>query len=102
MKQQGDVCIEEKKIPRSARPKSGLVLAEGETTGHAHRLRVPEGVVAELLQEDKGDLYLRVSGGTVELVHEEHKPILIEEGEYQIGRVLEYDYDTEESRQVQD
>lgn len=100
-KQQGDVCIEKATIPSTAKRKRGLVLAEGEVTGHAHRLNVPETVTAELFEE-KSDLYLRVSGGSVELVHEEHKPIVIEEGEYVVDRVLEYDYDTEESRRVQD
>lgn len=100
--QQGDVCVELSKIPSKAKRVSGLVLAEGEVTGHAHRLKVPDGVTAELYREEKGDLYLRVTGGTVKLVHEEHKPLIIEEGEYVVGRVLEYDYDTEEARQVQD
>lgn len=100
--QQGDVLLEVVKIPLGAKRKSGLVLAEGEITGHAHRLNVPKGVTAELFQEEKGDLYLRVSGGKVELVHEEHAPQVIEPGEYRVGRVLEYDYDTEEARQVRD
>ena len=99
--QQGDVCLESVKVPASAKRKNGLVLAEGELTGHAHRLIVPGCVTAELFEE-KGDLYLKVSGGEVELVHEEHAPQVIEEGEYRIGRVLEYDYDTEEARRVQD
>lgn len=101
-KQQGDVTIEHAKIPPNAKRRYGGVLAEGESTGHAHRLNIPGGVVAELFEEEKGDLYLRVVGGNVELVHEEHKPITIEPGEYVVGRVLEYDYDTEEARTVMD
>ena len=101
-KQQGDVHIEPAKIPSNAKRRHGVVLAEGESTGHAHRLSVPNGVVAELFEEEKGDLYLRVVGGNVELVHEEHKPITIEPGDYVVGRVLEYDYDAEEARTVKD
>lgn len=100
--QQGDVTLEVSKIPITAKRINGLTLAEGEVTGHAHRLSVPEGVTAELFQEEKGDLFLRVSGGTVELIHEEHAPQVIGEGEYRVGRVLEYDYDTEEAKRVMD
>lgn len=100
--QQGDVTLDVAKIPAMAKIIRGLVLAEGEATGHAHRLKVSDGVTAELLCEEGGDLYLRVSGGSVELVHEEHAPQVIEQGEYRVGRVLEYDYETEEARRVQD
>ena len=100
--QQGDVCIESSTIPISAKKKEGLIVAEGETTGHAHRLVVLDGAVAELFQEEKGNLYLRVDKGTVELVHEEHKVQTIPQGEYVISRIFEYDYDTEEKKYVQD
>lgn len=101
MKQQGDVCLERKPIPTGAVRKAGLILAEGEATGHAHQIRALETAIAELFEE-KGTLYLRVLGGSVELVHEEHKPLAIEPGEYEVGRILEYDYETEEAKRVQD
>ena len=99
--QQGDVCLESSQIPKGAGKLSTLTLAEGEVTGHAHRIVVEEPAVATVFEE-KGSLYLKVAGGSVELTHEEHAPLTVEEGEYIVGRVLEYDYDREEARGVAD
>jgi hypothetical protein len=99
--QQGDVTIEAKPVPAGAQKKGGLVLAEGEVTGHAHRVKPSNGAEAEML-ELGGRIFLRILGGDATVVHEEHKPITLPAGEYEIGRVLEYDYDAEEARQVAD
>jgi hypothetical protein len=65
---QGDVLI----IPQKASPQGTklphLTLAEGEVTGHRHRISNGE---AELLERD-GVLYLRVLSPTALLTHEEH------------------------------
>lgn len=98
--QQGDVTIELAKIPKSAKKLNHLTLAEGETTGHAHRITGGDGVAT--LYEEKGSLYLSVVGGSVVLTHEEHTAQTIPVGEYRIGRVLEYDYDTKEAKAVRD
>ena len=101
--QQGDVCIESAKIPKTAKVKQTNVLADGEVTGHAHRVVVPEGSDATFtVLEEKGDVYLSVRDGVVELTHEEHHVQTIPAGDFKIGIVKEYDYDTEESRQVRD
>ena len=96
--QQGDVLCKTISIPAGAGKKDGKkVLAEGEATGHAH---VVEGD-AELLE--LGDrLFLRVLSGNARVIHEEHKPIEIPPGEYEIERVREYDHFREEARQVVD
>jgi len=99
--QQGDVLIEMAAIPKKARRLNTLTLAEGEVTGHAHRIVAELPSVATVFEE-KGTMYLKVEGGTVTLVHEEHAPLTIKKGEYKIGRVLEYDYDIEEARKVRD
>ena len=57
-----------------------LVLAEGEITGHAHR--ITEG--AAELYEHEGVLFLRVLSETASLTHEEHKGIKLPQGDYQI------------------
>lgn len=85
-----------KKVSRTSR---GLVLAEGEATGHCH---VIQDTGAELFRNENGDLYLQVDGETVSLKHEEHKPVTIPKGTWKVGQVVEYDPFDEEVRKVQD
>src|ERR1043166_110608 len=63
------------------------VLAEGEATGHAHRVEDPAAAHV-LAMGDK--LYLRVRGGGVRVTHEEHAPITLEPGDYEVIRQREY------------
>jgi len=66
--QQGDVCIEKvAKLPAGAKRLNHLVLAKGEVTGHAHKVREVKG--ASLFQF-KDDLFLDVTAPSVTLVHE--------------------------------
>lgn len=96
---QGDVFFTKaNKIPESAtavaRTPRGYIIAEGEATGHAH---VVDDAV-ELYEKD-GTLYLRTSK-TVEVRHEEHKPVSLEAGTWQVGIVREYDPFMEKARIV--
>lgn len=75
-----------------------IILAHGEATGHAH---VIEGEAA-LLAEDLEDLerrFLRVEEES-ELVHDEHDPITVPAGDYEVRRQREYS--PEEIRMVAD
>lgn len=99
--QQGDVVLKkltefpsgEKKVISKGR----MVLAEGEVTGHYH----------EIQQKDS---YLYQVGNTMVLdlkepatvTHQEHGPIELEDGLWEIGRVQEYDYFDKMKRQVMD
>ena len=95
--QQGDVTIKPVGIPQAAQRVNVNILADGEATGHAHRV-VGD---AELLR--MGDrLFLRVLGGDVRVIHEEHKEIPLPPGEYEIGRVREYDHVAELPHTVRD
>lgn len=95
--QHGDVTIKPARIPAKAQKVESRILAEGEATGHAHRVTGD----AELLR--LGDrLFLRVLGGDVRVVHEEHAEISIPPGDYRIGRVREFDYFAEVARPVRD
>ena len=98
---QGDVFLVKGSIPNFVKPVAreprGFVLAEGEHTGHAH---VIEDDI-EVYEDEKGTMWIRCAEIST-LTHEEHKPITIEPGEYQVGRILEYDPFTEEARRVQD
>lgn len=103
--QQGDVLLEKViQLPSNKSRLNHLTLAEGEVTGHAHRVEVLDGDtgIAELFREEKGNMYLSVKNGQVTLTHEEHGNITLEEGIYKIGIVQEYDYETEESKNVMD
>lgn len=84
-------------IPADAKPLDRRVLAEGEATGHAHRV---EGD-AQLFE--LGDrLFMRVLGGDCRVVHEEHGPQQIAPGEYEIEKVREYNPFTEAVQNVAD
>ncbi|HBE17199.1 MAG TPA: hypothetical protein DEG17_07550 [Cyanobacteria bacterium UBA11149] len=82
---QGDVILQSvqqtqgKKLPH-------LTLAEGEVTGHSHR--ISDGK-AELYEKD-GTLYLRVISPTATLTHEEHKAIKIPQGDWMVRIQREY------------
>lgn len=96
--QQGDVIIKRiVTIPRGERL-SHLTLAKGEATGHHHT--ITEGDAS--LHEREGTLYLKVESENAILTHQEHNPITIEKGDYQIGIVKEYDHLLQEERNVAD
>jgi hypothetical protein len=99
MFRQGDVLIRKvKSLPKGQRVKrqSGQVL-EGEATGHIHR--IAELNQAEVLEIGDG-LFLSVGENGVSLVHEEHKPIVLPPGDYEVLRQREYS--PEAIRNVQD
>ena len=68
-------------IPHGAAKRPNCVLAEGELTGHSHR--IDQCGVAEL-HEHGGVLYLRVLAAEAKVVHEEHGPITLPRGLYTV------------------
>jgi hypothetical protein len=64
-----------------------LTLAEGEVTGHSHRITIGQ---AELY-ERSGTLYLKVISDSATLTHEEHHPIQIPQGNWVIKIQREYE-----------
>jgi hypothetical protein len=89
---QGDVLLikRDHPVPRSAvfRQTRGnrVILALGEATGHAHAINSP---LADLFEDRDGTLFLRVEG-PCDLTHEEHDPIKLDEGVYEVRRQREY------------
>ena len=86
---QGDVfIIPVPKIPGKGKGKShGSVLAQGEMTGHAHRLADPrKGEVCTI----DGQMYLSVSAEGVDVVHEEHGTVTLPGGSYLVRIQREY------------
>lgn len=101
--QQGDVLLYKvDSVPegKTVKPKErGLILAEGEVTGHAHRITKLKSVI--MIQTDDGRVFLQVKEATP-LEHEEHHVIIIEPGEYEVGKVLERDHFSRVTREVID
>ena len=77
------------------------ILAEGEATGHAHRV---QGQNVALWETDDPDiLILDIPAGAEAIVtHEEHNQQVILPGQYERRIVREYDHFAEETRQVRD
>ena len=102
--QQGDVIIERvTRIPDSAEKKEpnhakGIVLADGEISGHLHLIEDTDVVT---LFEDNGRKYLKIDE-PASVSHDEHKTIEMDAGEYEIRIVQEYDHFAEEAREVRD
>ena len=83
---QGDVIL--KAINRiEGRKLNHLTLAEGEVTGHSHRIADGQ---AELYEQD-GTLYLRVLSDTATLIHEEHNAVEIPQGNWMVRIQREYE-----------
>jgi hypothetical protein len=84
----GDVLVAQVwGIPRGAAKRPHLVLAEGEVTGHSHRIAEPGA--AELYQKGR-DVYLRVLADAATLIHQEHGPVSLPRGDYRVWRQREY------------
>ena len=110
---QGDVFV--MRIPMRARAaaepvgidQTHIVLAYGETTGHAHRVIPAVAATREgrnyppvqAFEEPDGQRYLIVDEACV-LTHEEHGPIAIEPGCYRV--VIQREYTPEGVRSVRD
>jgi len=84
----GDLLIASiDEIPADARPVQHLVLAEGELTGHSHR--IGEKDAARLFHSSSG-MYLRITEELATLIHQEHGPIQLPRGLYRVWRQREY------------
>ena len=99
MYRHGDLLIVRREsIPENLRVRESCVLAEGEATGHAHRVRGG----ATVLEDDKGLTYVRVTEEGAVVTHEEHAPITLPPGEYEVVRQREFDPFEQATRKVAD
>lgn len=103
--QQGDVLLKRvSELPSNAKlmppDKRGIVLANGEATGHHHRVK--DRPRLELYSVDNLLFFRNATTAPVEIMHEEHKPFTIDPGIWQIGRIREHDYLTGMSAPVID
>ncbi len=77
------------------------VVAEGETTGHKHVLKVKDKEDLIIKKDSKGNFYFELlSDG--EISHEEHKTLVIPKGIYKEVREREVDHFKGLTRQVVD
>ena len=100
---QGDVLLRAvAAIPKGAKditPQGRIVLAHGEVTGHAHAIADAPAEVKPRLWDAGAERFLQVVA-PASLQHEEHAPIELPPGNYQvIGQV---EYAPEEIRRVAD
>lgn len=101
-RQQGDVLFHKvSSVPGGARKvkhhNGKYVLAEGEVTGHAHVVPQQE---CELYEKD-GVLFMSVPKSAT-VTHEEHHPVTIDDGVWEVAGVVEVDPFEDETRRVAD
>ncbi len=84
-------------IPKTATPRPGNHLAEGEATGHFHAATADD---VELF-DFKGGIILAAPTGTP-VTHQEHNVVMVPPGTYDRRIVQEYDHFAEEAREVVD
>lgn len=101
MIQQGDVLIKRvASIPREAKKIDHGILAEGEASGHHHRIK--SAITAVLFMKGL-EMYMEVLKGKEAIIgHEEHKPVIVPEGCYLVEKVQEWDPFGQEARAVAD
>jgi hypothetical protein len=84
----GDVLIQKTtEVPAEAKELKGLILAEGEVTGHSHRIKETANATLHRLKEIR---YLTVTAVPATVTHEEHGPIELPLGIYKVWRQREY------------
>ena len=97
----GDVFLRATVVPvtaiEQARDNGDVVLAYGEVTGHAHRIK--ERTVK---MWSVGDQWYITVERPSELTHEEHGTITLPPGSYEVVHQREYDYLAEMPRNVAD
>jgi hypothetical protein len=102
MYRHGDLILipSDQEPPATARPTRSLVLAEGEETGHKHVLT---GDVIGWSNWSRAPTFVAVREKPAMLTHEEHAPLAIPPGVYEVRRQRIYEPQSPtESRWVKD
>lgn len=106
MIRQGDLLfVPVEEIPEQAKQKENGVIAEGEATGHHHRVASIEDAEVLVQEHWRGgaQVYVRVGPNGVSIVHEEHGPVaLAPSTTYKVNRAREFDYLADAARIVRD
>lgn len=95
----GDLLLREvDQIPENLTIQKNKVLALGEATGHHHKFTTGDVTIRVTTE---GNKYVEIFVPAT-LSHEEHHPILVQKGKYELINEREYDYFSEEIKRVQD
>lgn len=100
---QGDILfVEMEKLPElHSKEVAEFVIAEGEVSGHKHKLTIERPKTKVRISSDSKGYYLDVSGDEASVVHEDHATITLKPGKYHVYRQREYD-PVQYQRSVQD
>lgn len=86
--QQGDVLLKVvKSIPEKVEVVKSKIVAEGEVTGHMHRIIDNDSTV---YVTKEGNIFVDVAKEAI-ITHDEHNTISLPTGKYQVGIVREFD-----------
>lgn len=89
--QQGDFLFKKlNSLPKGTKKtlqKNSIVLASSQTTGHKHQISSKNSKLVEINNKNFLDLK-----STATLTHEEHLPIRLSSGFWELGKVQEFDY----------
>jgi hypothetical protein len=103
---QGDILFIPCSLPlENLVEKRDGIIAEGEVTGHHHRLGNLKKAVVLVAKDWAGKvtaMFVRVFNEGADVVHEEHGTIHLPPGDYRVNQAREYDYLSESERQVAD
>lgn len=88
----GDVIINltDKASGKKIKHDGSFILALGEATGHHHKITVVDPVDMEVRETPAGYILVLHKSGT--LTHQEHGPLTIAPGMYQVGHEREYNW----------
>jgi hypothetical protein len=87
---QGDILSRRlEQLPQGdAQTRTGrVILAEGEATGHAHVLEIPEGVTVKWIEGTFVDTFRLPVAMTI--THQEHDEVVLEPGDYAVAHQWE-------------
>lgn len=101
--QHGDVLLKGvNELPKDSKKiKCDLVVMEGETTGHKHKVLTKTASIFETIYNDTKLRYLVCPEPAI-ITHEEHGKISFPAGIYEIDRINEYDPFEDVIRKVRD
>ena len=86
---QGDIYIESVRcLPEGAIKQFSTVLADGELTGHRHRIL---DFRTACIFQARDEIFIDVVAERAAIVHEEHGTIELNRGVYRVWRQREYD-----------
>ena len=90
---QGDLIIKPAKIPAEVKEKKDGIIAEGEASGHLHRLspRQVKSGDAILFVSPQGMMFVRVKSQEAIIEHDSHADIVLPQGDYEVGKQIEWD-----------